>query len=66
MTDRCVDDGPNLAVGARALGGVVLGHVYSFEEQGDGSGFVIPRFLWELVSKVKVQKSFSPGEGSLL
>lgn len=45
VTDRCVDDGPDLAVGARALGGVVLGHVSSFEEQGDGSGFVTPRFL---------------------
>lgn len=35
-TNRCVDDGSNLAVGARVLGGVVLRHVYSFDEQEDG------------------------------
>jgi hypothetical protein len=35
-TNIYVNDGSNLAVGTRALGGVVLRHVYSVEGQEDG------------------------------
>ncbi|KAF5615302.1 nucleoside-diphosphate-sugar epimerase [Fusarium sp. NRRL 52700] len=46
------DDGSNLAVGARALGGVVLRHVYSFREQEDGGGFVT-----EVLVRVTIESS---------